>query len=44
MSEKVFVIPPKRTRYLSEIAENNRQYDKGSKANKLRWPKSSTEF
>lgn len=28
MSEKVFVIPPKRTRYLSEIAENNRQYDK----------------
>ena len=28
MSEKVFVIPPKRTRYLSEIAENNRRYDK----------------
>lgn len=28
MSEKVFVIPPKRTRYLSEIAENNRAYDK----------------
>lgn len=27
MSEKVFVIPPHRTRYLSEIAENNRQYD-----------------
>ncbi|MDX1627962.1 MAG: methylmalonyl-CoA mutase family protein [Fulvivirga sp.] len=27
MSEKVFVIPPKRTRYLSEIAENNRNYD-----------------
>lgn len=27
MSEKVFVIPPKRTRYLSEIAENNRSYD-----------------
>jgi len=27
MSEKVFVIPPKRTRYLSEIAENNRGYD-----------------
>ena len=23
MSEKVFVIPPHRTRYLSEIAENN---------------------
>ncbi|WP_163398782.1 methylmalonyl-CoA mutase family protein [Flavobacterium fluviatile] len=27
MSEKVFVIPPGRTRYLSEIAENNRSYD-----------------
>jgi methylmalonyl-CoA mutase len=27
MSEKVYVIPPHRTRYLSEIAENNRQYD-----------------
>lgn len=27
MSEKIFVIPPKRTRYLSEIAENNRHYD-----------------
>lgn len=27
MSEKVFIIPPKRTRYLSEIAENNRSYD-----------------
>ena len=26
-SEKIFVIPPHRTRYLSEIAENNRQYD-----------------
>jgi isobutyryl-CoA mutase len=28
MSEKVFVIPPARTRYLSEISENNRAYDK----------------
>ncbi|MEZ4816900.1 MAG: methylmalonyl-CoA mutase family protein [Flavobacteriaceae bacterium] len=28
MSEKIFVIPPARTRYLSEIAENNRNYDK----------------
>lgn len=28
MSEKIFVIPPARTRYLSEIAENNRAYDK----------------
>lgn len=27
MSEKVFVIPPSRNRYLSEIAENNRSYD-----------------
>lgn len=27
MSEKVFVIPPARTRYLSEISENNRNYD-----------------
>ena len=27
MSEKVFVIPPNRTRYLSEIAESNRAYD-----------------
>ena len=27
MSEKIFVIPPSRTRYLSEIAENNRAYD-----------------
>ncbi len=27
MSEKVYVIPPSRTRYLSEIAENNRAYD-----------------
>ena len=27
MSEKVFVIPPKRARYLSEISENNRNYD-----------------
>src|SRR5699024_5143786 len=32
MSEKVFVIPPKRTRYLSEIAENNRAYDEKSKS------------
>jgi len=28
MSEKVFIIPPNRTRYLSDIAENNRQYDR----------------
>jgi len=27
MSEKIFVIPPQRTRYLSEISENNRKYD-----------------
>lgn len=28
MSEKIFVIPPERTRYLSEISENNRSYDR----------------
>ena len=28
MSEKIFVIPPARVRYLSEIAESNRAYDK----------------
>ena len=28
MSEKIFVIPPKRTRYLSEISESNRNYDR----------------
>ena len=27
-SEKTFIIPPSRTRYLSEISENNRAYDK----------------
>jgi methylmalonyl-CoA mutase len=27
MSEKVYIIPPHRTRYLSEISENNRKYD-----------------
>ncbi len=27
MSEKIFVIPPARVRYLSEIAESNRSYD-----------------
>ncbi len=29
-SEKVFIIPPARTRYLSEIAESNRAYDKAA--------------
>jgi len=28
MSEKIFVIPPARVRYLSEISEKNRAYDK----------------
>jgi len=28
MSEKVYIIPPKRVRYLSEISENNRGYDR----------------
>ncbi|MFD0837140.1 methylmalonyl-CoA mutase family protein [Mariniflexile aquimaris] len=32
MSEKIFVIPPSRTRYLSEIAENNRNYDQTVKS------------
>jgi len=27
-SEKIYIIPPHRTRYLSEISENNRGYDK----------------
>ena len=31
MAEKIYVIPPSRTRYLSEIAENNRAYDVKSK-------------
>jgi methylmalonyl-CoA mutase len=28
VSEKIYIIPPARTRYLSEISENNRAYDK----------------
>jgi isobutyryl-CoA mutase len=28
MSEKIYIIPPARTRYLSEISESNRKYDK----------------
>jgi methylmalonyl-CoA mutase len=31
-SEKIFVIPPSRTRYLSEIAESNRAYDNTTEA------------
>ena len=31
MSEKIYIIPPHRTRYLSEISENNRNYDKWTK-------------
>jgi len=34
MSEKIFVIPPSRVRYLSEIAESNRGYDVKSSAQK----------
>lgn len=30
MSEKIYVIPPNRVRYLSEIAESNRKYDQSS--------------
>ncbi len=32
MSEKIYIIPPDRTRYLSEISENNRAYDKKVRA------------
>ena len=32
MSEKIFVIPPNRTRYLSEISESNRSYDSKASA------------
>ncbi len=31
MSEKIYIIPPHRTRYLSEISENNRKYDEWTK-------------
>ncbi len=31
MSEKIFIIPPSRNRYLSEISESNRAYDKWAK-------------
>lgn len=31
MSEKIYIIPPARSRYLSEISENNRAYDDWSK-------------
>jgi methylmalonyl-CoA mutase len=34
MSEKIYIIPPARTRYLSEISENNRGYDKWVAAQK----------
>lgn len=34
MSEKIFVIPPHRTRYLSEISENNRSYDRWAREQK----------
>jgi len=35
MSEKIFVIPPNRIRYLSEIAESNRNYDNWSHNQKI---------
>ena len=28
ISEKIFIIPPNRVRYLSEISEKNRNFDK----------------
>lgn len=31
LSEKIYIIPPKRVRYLSEIAENNRTYNNWAK-------------
>ncbi len=34
MSKKIFIIPPQRTRYLAEISENNRNYDKEVNAQK----------
>lgn len=34
MSEKIYIIPPARTRYLSEISENNRNYDKWAEEQK----------
>ncbi|MDC3029823.1 methylmalonyl-CoA mutase family protein [Flavobacteriales bacterium] len=35
MSEKMFVIPPKRNRYLAEIADTNRAYDAWAQQQKL---------
>jgi isobutyryl-CoA mutase len=32
MSEKIYIIPPQRTRYLSEITENNRKYNQTAKS------------
>lgn len=48
MSEKVFIIPPNRSRYLSEISEKNRAYDQWVKkqvevANKLYGIRQSTQ-
>ncbi len=34
MSEKIYIIPPARTRYLSEISENNRNYDRWAEEQK----------
>ncbi|AFL86058.1 methylmalonyl-CoA mutase family protein [Belliella baltica DSM 15883] len=34
MSEKIYIIPPARTRYLSEISENNRNYSKWAEEQK----------
>lgn len=34
LSEKIYIIPPARTRYLSEITETNRNYDKWVEAQK----------
>src|SRR4051812_45775687 len=35
MSEKIYIIPPNRTRYLSEISEASRNYDKAVETQSL---------
>ncbi len=35
MSEKIYIIPPARTRYLSEISENNRAFDQWAEQQKV---------
>lgn len=42
-SEKIFIIPPARVRYLSEISENNRSYDEKLFL-RQKWLRNYTEF